>query len=174
MTFALDDVLDVRRLSRAAFAARAGPVPAVRRRLLRAAPGRDPGAGRRNRLRQERDQPGDDAPHAAGRRFARSRAQVLLRRPDGTVQELLGLPDRRCGRCVAAAIAMIFQEPMTRSTRCTRSAPRSPRPCASIPARAAGRRWTALRNCSTWSASPMRGAGLRATRTSSRAACASA
>ncbi|MBV8911427.1 MAG: ABC transporter ATP-binding protein [Acetobacteraceae bacterium] len=45
--------------------------------------------------------------------LCRVEGEVLLRGPDGTVQELLGLPDGAMRQVRGAAISMVFQEPMT-------------------------------------------------------------
>ena len=79
-----------------------------RRRQLRRRRRRDAGARRRVGLRQERDGALDHAAGAGAGRAHRRRAIRARRRRPARAR-----PSRRCARCAATRIAMIFQEPMT-------------------------------------------------------------
>ena len=81
---------------------------AVRRRLVRARQGRDPGAGRRERLRQIGDRPlGAPAPALSQGRATRA-ASIRL---DG--KELMGADEATLRKVRGNRVGMIFQEPMT-------------------------------------------------------------
>ena len=82
------------------------------RRLARGAGRRDPGAGRRERLRQERHQPRHHAPDAGTAARPHHRPGHAAR-ADGTVRDLLALPEPQMRALRGDAISMIFQEPMT-------------------------------------------------------------
>jgi len=111
MTLAPDDVLAVRRLS-VRFRSAGREVPAVRdvsfelRRGETLALVGESGSGKSvTSLAMLRLTP--PAP------LCTIEGQVLLRHADGTVQELLGLPEAAMRRVRGAAISMVFQEPMT-------------------------------------------------------------
>ncbi len=95
------------------FATRNGPRPRRQRRLVRAAPGRDAGAGRRVGLRQERHQPRHHAPAAAAAALHHRTAPSGCADAAGRSRDLLALPEAEMRTVRGNEIAMIFQEPMT-------------------------------------------------------------
>ena len=106
-TGAAMSLLEVKDLS-VNFKVEGGVLEAVRQVSFRDRPGRDAGAGRRERLGQVGDRALDPAAAALSQGLASER-QHPPRRPGADAAPTR----RRCGRCAATASAMIFQEPMT-------------------------------------------------------------
>ena len=127
------------------------------------------GHRRRVRLRQERREH-DDPRADAGRRTPRSPGEILFEGSD-----LLKMPADDLRSIRGNEISMIFQDPLS-SLHPFFKVGRQLVEAIQVhqDVRRRGRRAPARSSCSGWSASPTPSAGSASTRTSSRAACASA